>query len=53
MGLDALWQQCVYVVHHTWFWLRYEAGVHPLIFLGVVIVFIGAIILYKTEVRNR
>jgi len=53
MGLDAVWQQCTYTGYQVWVWLRYESGIHPLMFLGVVIVIVLAIILYKTEVRGQ
>ena len=53
MGLDAVWQQCAHTGYQAWVWMRYEAGIHPLIFLGVVIVIISAILLYKAEVRSR
>ena len=53
MGLDAMWQQCAYAGYQVWVWLRYEAGVHPFIFLGVVIVIVSAFIMYKTEVRGK
>ena len=53
MGLDAMWQQCTYYGYHFWAWSRYEFGIHPFIFLGVVIVIVSAIILYKTEVRGK
>ena len=53
MGLDAVWQQCTYTGYQVWVWLRYESGIHPLMFLGVVIVIVLAIILYRTEVRGQ
>ena len=53
MGLDAVWQQCTYTGYQVWVWLRYESAIHPLMFLGVVIVIVLAIILYKTEVRSQ
>ena len=53
MGLDAVWQQVAYTGYQVWVWLRYEVSMHPFIFLGVVIVIVSAIILYKTEVRGR
>lgn len=53
MGLDAVWQQVAHAGYQMWFWLRYEVGIHPFIFLGVVIVIVSAIILYKTEVRGK
>ena len=53
MGLDAVWQQGTYTGYQVWVWLRYESGIHPLMFLGVVIVIVLAIILYKTEVRGQ
>ena len=53
MGLDAVWQQCGYAGYQVWAWVRYELGVHPFIFLGVVVVIAAAFILYKAEVRSR
>jgi hypothetical protein len=53
MGLDAMWQQCAYAGNQVLAWLRNEAGIHPLIFLGIVVVIVAAVILYKTEVRGR
>ena len=53
MGLDAVWQQCVYTGYQVWDWLRYEAGVHPFILLGAVIVVVAAYALYKSEVRIK
>ena len=53
MGLDAVWQQCVYAGNQVWAWLRYEVGIHPFIFLAAVVVIVAAFILYKTEVRAR
>ena len=53
MGLEAVWQQCAYTGYQVWLWLRYEAGIHPFIFLGVVVVIVSAYIMYKTEVRGK
>jgi len=53
MGLDAVWQECDYIGYQVWVWFRNEVGIHPFIFLGIVIVVISALILYKTEVRGR
>jgi len=53
MGLDAVYQQLVYAGYQLWAWLRYESGVNPLIFLGVVIIIVAAIVMYKTEVRRK
>jgi hypothetical protein len=53
MGLDALWQQCADAGYQVWVWVRYESGIHPLLFLGVVIVIISAVIMYKAEVRRK
>lgn len=53
MGLDALYQRCVYAADQLWAWLGQETGLHPAMFLGAVIVIAAAIILYKTEVRGR
>jgi hypothetical protein len=53
MWLDAMFQQCAYIGYQMWVWLRYESGIHPLLFLGVVIVIISAVLLYKAEVRSK
>ena len=53
MGLDAIFQQIAYAGYQVWAWFRYEAGVHPFIFLGAVLVIVAAIILYKTEIRTK
>ena len=53
MGLDAVWQQFVYIGYQVWVWLRYEASLHPFLFLGIVIVIVSAWILYKAEVRTK
>jgi hypothetical protein len=53
MGLDAIFQQIAYAGYQVWAWLRYESGVHPVIFLGAVLVIVAAIILYKTEIRTK
>jgi hypothetical protein len=53
MGLDAMWQQCVYTSYQVWVWLRYEASVHPFLLLAAAIVIIAALFMYKTEVRSK
>ena len=53
MRLDDVWQQCVYLGYQVWVWLRSEAGDHPFMSLGVVIVIVSAWILYKSEVRTK
>jgi hypothetical protein len=53
MGLEAVWQQCVYTSYQFWLWLRYEASIHPFIFLAAVVVIISAFIMYKAEVRGK
>jgi drug/metabolite transporter superfamily protein YnfA len=53
MGLDALWQQCVNTIYQVWIWLRYEAGVHPFLFLGIAIIIVYAWILYRSEIRTK
>jgi hypothetical protein len=53
MGLEGVWQQWVYTGYQVWLWLRNEAGIHPFIFLGVVVVIISAFIMYRTDVRGR
>ena len=54
MGLDAMWQQCVYTVSPDvgLAELRDPACTRSL-FLGVVIVIVSAWVLYKTEVRSK
>ena len=53
MGLDAIWQQIAYTGYQVWVWLRYEASIHPFMFLGAVIVIVSAWVLYKAEVRTK
>ena len=53
MGLDAVWQQGAYTGYQVWVWLRSEAGDHPFMLLGTVIVIVSAWILYKSEVRTK
>jgi hypothetical protein len=53
MGLDAVWQQCAYIVYQVWVWLRYEASVHPILYVGAVIVIVLAVIMYRTEVKGK
>jgi hypothetical protein len=53
MGLEAVWQQCIYTSYQVWLWLRYEASIHPFIFLAAVVVIISAFIMYKAEVRGK
>jgi hypothetical protein len=53
MGLEAVWQQGIYTGYQVWAWLRYEFGIHPFVFVGVVIVIVSAIIMFKTEVRGK
>lgn len=53
MGLEAMWQQFAHLGYQAWVWLRYEAGVHPILYVAAVIVIILAVIMYKTEVRGK
>ena len=53
MGLEAVWQQWSYTGYQVWLWLRYESGIHPLMFLAAVIVIVSALIMYKTEVKGK
>ena len=53
MGVNAMWQQCVYGIYQVWYWLTYEIGVHPFLFLGIVIIIVSAWLLYKAEVRTK
>ena len=48
-----MWQQCAHAGYQAWVWFRYESGIHPFLFLGVVIVIVAALILYRTEVRTK
>jgi hypothetical protein len=53
MGLDATWQQIAITSYQVWVWLKYEASLHPFIFLGAVIVIVSAWVLFKSEVRSK
>jgi heme exporter protein D len=53
MGLDAYWQQGANFGYQFWVWLRYEASLHPFVFLGIAVVIVSAWVLYKAEVRVR
>ena len=53
MGLDATWQQIAITSYQLWIWLKYEASLHPFLFLAIVIIIISAWAMYKTEVRGR
>jgi hypothetical protein len=53
MGLEAIWQQAVAISYPLWLWLRYEASLHPFLFLGVAVVIVSAWVLYKAEVRHK
>lgn len=48
-----MWQEIDYASYQVWAWLRHEASIHWLIFLIAAIVIVSAVILYKTEVRNK
>jgi len=53
MSLDAIWQHVAITSYQVWLWLRYEASLHPFLFLGIVIIIISVWAMYKTEVRGR
>jgi uncharacterized membrane protein YhfC len=53
MGLEAIWQQCANLGYQVWFWLKYEASLHPFMFLGAVMVIVSAWILYKSEISSK
>ncbi len=53
MGLEAVWQQGANFGYQLWVWLRYEASLHPFLFLGIAIVIVSAWVLFKTEVRSK
>jgi len=53
MGLDAIWQQIAITSYQLWVWLKYEASLHPFMFLGAVIVIISAWAMFKSEVRGK
>jgi hypothetical protein len=53
MGLDAMWQKFAITSYQVWVWLKYEASLHPFLFLGAVIIIISAWVLYKSEVRSK
>jgi hypothetical protein len=53
MGLDAIWQQIAITSYQLWVWLKYEASLHPFMFLGAVIVIISAWAMFKSEVRSK
>ena len=48
-----MWNEISNICYQVWMWLSYEGGVHPFLFLGIVIIIASAWILYKTEVRGR
>jgi hypothetical protein len=53
MGLDSYWQQGTIFADQVWVWLQYEASLHPVLFLGMVIVIVSAWLLFKLEVRVK
>jgi drug/metabolite transporter superfamily protein YnfA len=53
MGLEAVWQQGVYTCYQVWVWLRYQASVHPFLFLGALVVIVSAWLLYKAEAKIK
>jgi len=53
MKLDSFWEQFTIACYHMWVWLKYEAGAHPFLAVGTVVVFVLAWALLKTEVRSR
>ena len=53
MGLEAIWQQGANFGYQLWVWLKYEASLHPIMSLGVVIIIVSAWILFKSGVRSK
>jgi hypothetical protein len=53
MGLDTIWQQATDLGFQMWYWLSYEASLHPFMFLGAVIVIVSAWFLYKADIRSK
>jgi hypothetical protein len=53
MGLEAVWQQIDLSSYQLWVWLRYQASVHPFLFLGALIVIVSAWLLYRAEVKIK
>jgi drug/metabolite transporter superfamily protein YnfA len=53
MKQNAFWEQFSIGCYQLWIWLKYEAGAHPFLAVGVVVVVIFAWAMYKTEVRSR
>ena len=53
MGFDAVWQQFFIGCYQAWVWLKYEASVHPFLFLGAALVVVAAWILYKAEIETK
>jgi hypothetical protein len=53
MGLEAIWQDVTITCYQFWVWLKYEAGLHPYLAGGTILVFILAWTLYKMEIRAR
>ena len=53
MGLEASWQKFTITCYQLWVWVKYEAGAHPYLTGGIILVFILAWTLHKMEVRAR
>ena len=53
MKLSSFWEQFTIACYQLWVWLKYEAGAHPFLALGAVVVFLLAWAMYKTEVRSK
>jgi len=53
MGLEAVWQQGAQTCYQVWVWLKYEAGAHPVLFLGALIVIVSAWLLYKADAKIK
>jgi hypothetical protein len=53
MKLDSFWEQFTITCYQLWVWLKYEAGAHPFLAVGAVVVFVSVWVLFKSEVRSK
>ena len=53
MELDSIWEKFAIDCYQVWEWVKYEAGAHPYLIGGTILVFIFAWTLYKMEIRAR
>ena len=49
----AVWQQGANLGYQVRVWLKYEASLHPFMFLGIAIVIVSAWVLFKAEIRSK